>query len=500
MFSEAGYYAAFKKVRNKFRKYRYYELIGGALEYINAPAEDKIEALKRHPWMVLLFIKWVLLDEHYPNNRAKIADGKDVISILQSMYEMADKLRMLDEYDHYSLFLRNIAFQQFIYQTDFYYAHLSRQSILFSQLDKNHYINKEFVKNTGLEIQDFLDLSLMTLVRFFDTNEVFLPENWFSTINAKYSENKVNSFLSIISKDVLDIREILISSDSGKRLAVENYELTPFIEYPLIKTPGRYMLTHRNILFRRLEYFVYDIMRSIDAAKFMDKFGSLFERYVEKSLLHSEVTFRTENELMKLLGLAGNQIDFLVQDDSSNIFIDAKAVELNSQGKTTHSSEILLDKTKQSILKAIKQSHDIIKKVADSSNCGITSSMNNYLLVVTFKDLYLGNGSAYYEVIAKKKMDEIYDEYNKYPCIPPENMYFITVDELDILTDILKKKALTFTEIMEFAKNNDKDPITQKLEFKQHLHALNINPQTSDYLAFEKDKMFSRILDAAKNR
>ena len=121
-------------------------------------------------------------------------------------------------------------------------------------------------------------------------------------------------------------------------------------------------------------------------------------------------------------------------------------------------------------------------------------------MVVTFKDLYLGNGTAYYEVIAKRKMDEIYDEYDSYHCIPPENMYFITVNELDILTDILKNKALTLTEIIEFAKNNDKDRATQKLEFQQHLHAMDINPQTSDYLAFEKDKMFKRILDAAKTK
>lgn len=85
MFSEARYYAKFKQIRNKFRKYRYYELIGGALEYINSPSTDKIESLKRQPWMVMLFVKWVLLDDHYPNTRGKVASKDDVHSILQSM-------------------------------------------------------------------------------------------------------------------------------------------------------------------------------------------------------------------------------------------------------------------------------------------------------------------------------------------------------------------------------------------------------------------------------
>ena len=499
MFREENYYAAFKKVRNRFRKYRYYDLIGGALEYINAPSKDKIKSLQRHPWMVLLFIKWVLLDDSYPNTRGQAANREDVVSILQSMFEMSDKLRMPNEYEHVSLFFRNIAFQQFLYQIDFYYAHLSRQSILFSKLDKNHYINKEFMKNTGLEIQDFLDLSMMTLVRFMDTNQVFLPENWFSTITDKYPDDKINNFLATISKDIAEIRHALIKKDSGNRLSTENYELTPFIEFPLIKGQGKYMLTHKNILFRRLEYFVYDVMRSINAEKFMDKFGGIFERYVEKSIKHSGVNYITENEIKKVLGKTGNQIDFLIQDGSSNIFIDAKAVEMNTQGKTTHSSEIIRQKTKISILKAITQSHDVIKKIADNEHCKISSSENNYLLVITFKELYLGNGTTYYEVIAKEKIDEIYNKYTNYPCIPPENMYFITIDDLDILTEIIRREKLTLTEIIDFAKNNDKDPVTKKFEFKQHLHGLGITPKTSDYLAQEKDKIFERILEAAKD-
>lgn len=368
---------------------------------------------------------------------------------------------------------------------------------MFADLDKNHYISTEFVKATGLEIQDFLDLSLMALSRFLNKNEVFLPENWFSTVTATYPSDKSQKFMETISKDIDDIRRTLRQNDDGKRLAVEHFELTPFIEFPLIKTPGRYVLTHRNILFRRLEYFVYDTMRGIDAAKFMDKFGELFERYVEKSIQHADVSYLTEDKIKKSLGDTGNQIDFLIEEDSANIYIDAKAVEMSFQGKTTHLSKILQDKTKQSILKAIKQSHDVIKKIVDDTACGIPAQNDNYLLVVTFKDLYLGNGRNYYEIIAKDKMDEIYDEYKGYPCIPPENMYFISIDELDILTDILKNKSHNLSQIIDIAKQADEKPETRKFELRMHMNSLGITPQISDYLADEKDKMFKRILIAA---
>lgn len=497
MFSESSYYVAFKKVRNKFRKYRSYELIGRALKYINAPYKDKIESLRRQPWLVLLFIKWVLLDDNYPNARGEVASNSDIHLILQSSYELSSKIRMPSEYEHHILFFRNMAFQQFLYQRDFYYAHLSRQSILFTDLDKNHFISKEFKKKTGIEIQEFLDLSLITLIRFLDSNEAFLPDNWFSNIYSSYPANKVESFLASISKDINEIRKDLISKDNRKRLSSELYELTPFIEYPLIKIPGKYILTHRNILFRRFEYFVYDTMRSIDSAKFMDKFGELFERYVERSIQYSELNYLTEKDIENTLGAAGNQIDFIIQDSSANIFVDAKAVEMNSQGKTTHLSNLVRDKTKNSILKAIKQSHDVIRKISDRDNCAITGSKNNYLLVVTFKELYIGSGSTYYDVIAKEKMDEIYNEYKEHPCIPPENMYFITIDDFDILTSIIREEELTLSEIIDIAKKKDKDPHTRKFDFHLHLRALGVEPKTSEYLALEKDKMFDRILEAA---
>lgn len=104
MFSEDKYYAAFKKVRNQFRKYRYDELIKFSFEYINAPTENKLESIRRHPWLIVLFVKWVLLDEQYPNKTGVSASKSDALSLFQLVMELSDKVRMPDDYDHHILF------------------------------------------------------------------------------------------------------------------------------------------------------------------------------------------------------------------------------------------------------------------------------------------------------------------------------------------------------------------------------------------------------------
>ncbi|MDO6422297.1 hypothetical protein [Saccharophagus degradans] len=166
---------------------------------------------------------------------------------------------------------------------------------------------------------------------------------------------------------------------------------------------------------------------------------------------------------------------------------------MNSQGKTTHSTEILRHKTKNSILKAIAQSHDVIQQITNNKTEEIAANKNNYLIVVTFKELYLGNGQTYYEAIAKAKMDTIYENQRGYSRIPPENMFFMTIDDLDILADLLKKKSYTFPDILEMAKKNDSRQESKKFTFSQHIYTLHTTPQTPDYLMLEKNSIFDRI-------
>lgn len=227
----------------------------------------------------------------------------------------------------------------------------------------------------------------------------------------------------------------------------------------------------------------------------MGKFGELFERYVERSIAYAGVKYYTESDIKVTHGETGNQIDFIIQEDDSNIFIDAKAVEMNYQGKVTYSSTILRDKTKKTILKAIKQAHDVIRKLAGDKS-EIESRKNNYLLVVTFKDLYLGNGTTYYEIVAKAKMDEIYTTYEGYPTIPPENMYFITVDDLDIICEILKEGTFKLSELIESFKVNDKKPETRKFDVRLHLHNLETRLKYPDFISTKNDEILDRLVNA----
>ena len=59
--------------------------------------------------------------------------------------------------------------------------------------------------------------------------------------------------------------------------------------------------------------------------------------------------------------------------------------------------------------------------------------------------------------------------------IPFENMYFITVDEFDILLEFVKSQNLTITDAIEKAKESDLTPQSKKFCFTLHLRSWGAN-------------------------
>ena len=495
MFSESEYYTEFKKVRNRFRKFQYHELIKGCFRYLHAPTQSTLELLQRRPWLVLLFVKWLLIDDDYPNRNGKVANENDLEELLQRSYNLIDETRMPNEYDHPTLFFRSLAYQQLPYQSDFEYRHLARQSIFFARLDDNHLIKTKFKELTDVSVQDFLELSWILIFRFIKNAETTrLSTRWFGNLKTEYSQEMVEKYLKAVSVQIEEARRLIKKGDSGKRKSIEHYEFTPFVNFPLLQINSEYLVTEKHVLYRSMEHFIYDRLRQWDAEKFMRKFGDLFERYVKHSIKESGVKFSTEAQIRKELGEQGNQIDFVIHEKEANVFIEAKGVEMNYPGRVTHSVSFLKDKTSPSVLKAIRQAHGIIQKLEQTPQCRIPSKKNNYLFVVTYKAFNLHNGRSYYKVLAQEKMDEIYQEYNSCQVISPENMYFITIDELDYVCAMVRKGGISISEIIDIAKEADKSPGTRKFEFIQHLLKMSQSLETPHYLVQEKEQIFEKLL------
>jgi hypothetical protein len=231
-----------------------------------------------------------------------------------------------------------------------------------------------------------------------------------------------------------------------------------------------------------MESYIYDTLKTDNPEKFMNSFGKVFERYFHNGLDYSGAIYLKEDEIKRQLPHGVSVVDFVLKADESNIFIDAKGVELPYLGKVSDNPKVIIGKVKTSALKAIKQANVLNEHLLTAGLNNLRFKPINYLLVVTYSELYLGNGTSFYNSIAKDEIDKITRNISQDAKIPLENIYFLSLESFDLLCSAVKSSDLTFDDVLERAIKNDKSQATKKFDFLQHLHSLGLKLERPDYL------------------
>lgn len=468
-FDPGTYYTAYKPIRNALRKVSPISVMERCVRYLYEPVPDQMSQIAKQPWCVLLLIRWAFIDEQ-ANHSAPAITHKRAIELLNWTLALQDKTRLPSDHDHVYLFMRQIAYQQFLYQTQFAISGLARQKILFAGVQENHYYKTRFRQDTNLEIQAFLELAIMTNAYFSERKKMVIDESVFGPLNGLYPSNVVQDFLKCISTPIAKLSEWLRSTDSLGRSVYEYYDPTQFLFRPLVQIGRNFVCLDPSVLQAGLEHFIYDRLRLQDAQGFMTHFGRGFEKYLGTLLLKTGLSIADEEQLLGLLPKGSKVVDFLVADDDTNVFIDAKAVEMATRGRLAYSSEVLRNRV-DALTKAISQAHAVLSALPESGEPAtvVRRRSNNFLLVVTLKPLYIGNGQSLELGIGREKMAALLDPYEIQNRIPVENMYFLTIDQAEVFLQMVCDGDLGMAEGLNKAATADAEPKTRKFDFALHL-------------------------------
>jgi hypothetical protein len=144
---QSRFYRSYNTIRKNFRKYSATETINYCIRYLGQREQAGIEYLELHPWLALLLLKWVMLDENNCRNKSVLTAEK-FQKLMRLMFDLRDKARLPSSASDVSLFFRLIAYQQFIYQDEIKFSHIARQYFYFDKLNE-----RSFYKN-GIYIRD----------------------------------------------------------------------------------------------------------------------------------------------------------------------------------------------------------------------------------------------------------------------------------------------------------------------------------------------------------
>jgi len=333
---------------------------------------------------------------------------------------------------------------------------------MYGDLPEDHSHCVTFKKITNVSVNDFIDLStylLFEILRRKDRKKIELFATAFARIESTYGSNTIRNFLDAIS----------ISLDNGKSwlqqhsqyygdITEEYFEQSPLMRFPLIKMGDTYLIISDDLLKTALSTFVADVLRNYDTQWFMREFGSMYEELLNTSLSSIGVDFVTEDELVQHFGHRKGRkfVDFVVSDKGCNIFIEAKGVSLRWDVMVTDIPEKIAARSETSIEKGIRQAYNLAANVLPGTTIeGIEfGTGDNYLLLVTFKDTYLCNGQFYFNNIDSVVIDEIIANEGKGDLIPLSHIFFISVDELEILLGAVAHGPKTLSEWLAAAVDN----------------------------------------------
>jgi len=472
-FSEERVNAAFRRVRNRLRKHYPIEIVSACIKKLNEEPNDRIQHLRNYPtWRLLLLIKWTLIYGDYLAPGRKILTVNSFNYLLNLMNDFEGTLRHPGEYENIFLFFRNMAFQQFWLQHEFNMATYSRQNMLFSRLDDSHPFKKRFSDKCGISMREFIELAMMMMTRFTIEKMNHVTLEWFRNVANQYEMGTMKKFLDLLSVDLDVLRAKLArEKQDNRKVSYEAYEMSPLRDTPILYHTPRYYPFSKELLGRCLEHFIYDSLRSENHNEFMDKFGPIFESYVGYCITKTNIKFYSEQKLAQIIPGVGKLVDYLMVNKDDRVFIDAKGVEMAYLGMVGHQPEIITDKTRTSIVKGIQQGLETASRLSSLGQLdGVDlSSGKNYLLVVTYKSMYVGNGMDFYQYVAKGLLDRIVTQEGYKLTIPFERMYFLSIEEFELLTGGISSGEIELSELLDHAVKSDSLPQSKKFEFSQHI-------------------------------
>lgn len=475
---EAKAYATFKTLRNRLRKFRPEEVVHYCIRQLNPGRSfEWTEVAQRPPWLYLLLIKWVVVYGDFLSPARRVFSERDAEEIVAALHEIWGQ-DLPSCYDNEYLFFRARFQQQYWWQELFLVPDMSRQYILFFDLEPEHHFSATFRAIHDTDLKTFLELSFALMARFAESRTTTVDERFFANLAPAYPPGTIPAFLSILSRDLESLgRELTLRPIFG--VLNESIEPTPLLRYPLLKEENRYHCYFVHLLFRTIQNFVYDTLRAADASAFTSKFGPIFERYLEHGLSHAGLGYMTESVLATKLPPRSKLVDFAILSDEAAILIDAKAIQFTYPGMLARTSATLADKA-STALKAVDQGFTVAANLKASG--AIEETCPLFLLVVTYKDLLLGSGRKFYDNATKDTIDGFAAAHDGIHPIPVDHIFFLSINDFDLLMEHIRSSGIRLADFLHKAVQDNAGVGTGIFVFRTHIPNVLSDPKYPGYL------------------
>ena len=375
-----------------------------------------------------------------------------------------------DEKENVIKFFRTKAHQQFWMQLPLGSWNIARQFLLFNDLSSTENVKIAFEEYCDISILDFLDLSFLVWVWlsshddgiFFERNVIFSK--------TKIPKNTIDNYFNCLSLDISTTKKYLLSRPNKVNdFCFQLIEPTPFIEKPFFCYRTEIMVYSKKIFESMINNYIYNRIKYKLGSDIAVSFGNVFEKYIQNALSSVKLDFLTEKDLKTYLPNT-KVTDYLIKSNDSSIFIEAKSQDINPKVIVFPDNTQLKNELEDSVIKATIQAITLINAIKSSQSFdkGIKDSVP-FLLIVTYKNFYLGNGKMMWNEFLESAVSCSINPDLDISLLPPENIAVLSIEEFDLLMAYIEQKIFTLDEILDIVVKENSSVDTMKISFIQHL-------------------------------
>lgn len=406
-------------------------------------------------------------------------------------------------------FIRCMAHQQFWFQGEKAQLrrHIGRNLVLMSEF------NDDFAGLTGLSIEDFYEILFMVFVRFQEPNSGnSLNKAFFKDLNEKYKDDQIDMFFSLMSLRLDELqsfmREHYCFYEKNFDAQTLLSQMTPLWRFPFINSNNQFVCIYPALIEYAMKYFPYDYLKLKIKQKFSSKFGTVMENHVRRGLEYLELDFLDEKRIQEI---AKNHrpkksgqlksVDFVVPQSHGVLFIESKAQEVPMEVRVNPENDVLakhFPPDDRHVFHGIVQAYEVCDFIAKTQDDFLPKAGKDfYLLLVTYKNFYLGRGKDFWDEFVQEVVKPSLDKKGiSETLIKPEHIFVVSLDEYDMLINQAKESDAEILDIIKYAIEQDQVGKTQKMIFGGHLHSY--NPKTAfklPYVEHDFRKITNRIQD-----
>jgi hypothetical protein len=152
------FFSVYKELRNRIRKYRPRSIVRTSMDYLWHPVKSKLEELQKHPWQILLLVKWTLQDTLTSDKTGRDIKDSEFDELRQRLFDFPERVGLSAAGSSATLFMRQLLHAQIAFQRDLSIS-FTREAALLAKLAQDHPLRLLFLSKTGLEPLDFIDLA-----------------------------------------------------------------------------------------------------------------------------------------------------------------------------------------------------------------------------------------------------------------------------------------------------------------------------------------------------